>query len=341
MVAPLQLDRISVPYGEITAVREVSLDLSPGELHVILGQSGSGKSTLLRAVAGLQPIRSGRILLDGRCVEDPERGVLVPPERRGIGMVFQDYALFPHLSVVENIGFARGRRGRDAALLWLERIGLSDLGERDISALSGGQQQRVALARALAAEPKLLLLDEPFSNVDQARREQLREATLEALRAWGGAALLVTHDVEEAFLLGDRISVMSDALLLQTDTPAALYDSPSTLLTARATGPAYALPVLEEGSNDVLTPLGKATRGSGSGPIAVLRPEAVQAAPPETGVALKVLRRQPLGADTLLTVEATWHPEGAIRLRLRRHADPGTDTLRVQLVGPLALVPEP
>ena len=232
----LQVSQLDVRYGGQArpAVRGVSLSLAAGEIGVLIGPSGCGKTTLLRAVAGLEPVAAGAIRLDGEQVGSP--GQCVPPEERRIGMVFQDYALFPHLDVAHNVAFgihplARAQqRERVAEVLAL--VGLTGSETRFPHELSGGQQQRVALARALAPRPRLMLLDEPFSNLDVDLRERLAHEVRTILKAAGATALFVTHDQMEAFAIGDRIGVLDAGLLHQWDDAYALYHRPATRFVA-------------------------------------------------------------------------------------------------------------
>jgi iron(III) transport system ATP-binding protein len=229
----LSLRAASVGYGRQTVVADLSLDLAPGEIGCLLGASGCGKTTVLRAIAGFEPLRAGRILLDGR--EIAAAGTGLPPEARRIGMMFQDYALFPHLDAAANVGFglralakqlakpARAARVREL----LDLVGLADRAGAYPHELSGGQQQRIALARALAPEPLLVLLDEPFSNLDVDIRGRLAEDTRRLLRAAGATALLVVHDQAEAFAIADRVGLMAEGRILQWDAPEALYASPA------------------------------------------------------------------------------------------------------------------
>ncbi len=227
----LEIDGIRVGYpargGVNVIVHDLSLDLAEGEIGCLLGPSGCGKTTVLRAVAGFEPLQHGRIVLNGSEIASGRDGL--PPEQRRIGMMFQDYALFPHLTVEENVGF--GLRGRSRAdrrarvAEMLELVGISD-GKAYPHELSGGQQQRVALARALAPRPPLLLLDEPFSNLDARTRDRLVGELREILRAAGATVLLVTHDHAEAFGLSDRIGVMREGRIVQWDTAATLYRKP-------------------------------------------------------------------------------------------------------------------
>jgi len=205
-------------------LRHVSLQLHPGQVHCLLGDSGCGKSTLLRLLAGLESPTAGLIRIAGRVVSSADGAAAhVKPEHRAVGLVFQDYALFPHLSVLRNVTFGmahRPRRTRKAAATQLlDQVGLADFANAMPHTLSGGQQQRVALARALARDPKLMLLDEPFTGLDTALRDELREVTLAVLRAADVATLMVTHDPAEALLVADTVSVMRAGRLICTAKP--------------------------------------------------------------------------------------------------------------------------
>jgi iron(III) transport system ATP-binding protein len=230
----LKLDDIACRYGELTAVDGLSLRLRRGEIGCLLGPSGCGKTTVLRAIAGFEPICAGTIRLDGRDIATPAGGL--PPDRRGVGMVFQDYALFPHLSAAQNVAFGLRhlprRERRDVARRLLDLVGLDGLVDRYPHELSGGQQQRVAVARAVAPQPPLVLMDEPFSNLDVDLRERLGGDIRRLLKEQGIAALFVTHDQHEAFLIGDRIGVMREGRLLQWDSAFALYHQPADRFVA-------------------------------------------------------------------------------------------------------------
>jgi iron(III) transport system ATP-binding protein len=231
----LNIDKVCIQYGDLLAVDSLSMQLASGTVGCLLGPSGCGKTSLLRAIAGLEPISSGYIDLRGQRVS--ERGQMRPPEKRRVGMVFQDFALFPHLNVRHNIGFGlakRKRAGRVEELLSL--IDLSDAANAYPHQLSGGQQQRVALARALAPQPDILLLDEPFSAVDVERRESLAREVRDILRKTQTTALLVTHDQQEAFTVADQVGVMRDGRLLQWDTPYRLYHRPANVSVADFVG---------------------------------------------------------------------------------------------------------
>ena len=230
--------RVQYPGRSRPAVDDVSFGLRAGDIGVLIGPSGCGKTTLLRAVAGLEPVAAGEIKLSGTVVGSA--GQSLPPEQRRIGMVFQDYALFPHLDVAHNVGFGihhlprPERKARVAEVLAL--VGLDGSQQRFPHELSGGQQQRVALARALAPRPQLLLLDEPFSNLDVDLRERLAQEVRGILKDTGTTALFVTHDQLEAFALGDAIGVMNGGRLEQWDEAYALYHRPATRFVARFIG---------------------------------------------------------------------------------------------------------
>ncbi|MDM0083980.1 ABC transporter ATP-binding protein [Variovorax sp. J31P179] len=225
MSAALSLEGLRLGYegpgGLHTVVEDFSLALDAGDIGCLLGPSGCGKSTVLRAIAGFEPVRAGRIRLGGVTLSSPE--VHLPPERRRVGMMFQEYALFPHLDAARNVAFGLRRlphaeqHRRVAKMLAL--VGLPDAGERHPHQLSGGQQQRIALARALAPEPALLLLDEPFSNLDGATRERLTAEVREILKAAGQTAVLVTHNEAEARAMADCVGEMDEGRLRSWDTP--------------------------------------------------------------------------------------------------------------------------
>jgi iron(III) transport system ATP-binding protein len=242
----LETRNLSKRYGSAAtlALRDVSLAVRRGEVLAVVGESGSGKTTLLRVVAGLEVPTAGEVLLNGH-VASSARGS-VPPERRDIGIVFQDYALFPHLSVLGNVlfGLQNIRRiGRsDRAHEALALVGLESLASRFPHELSGGQQQRVALARALAPRPSLLLLDEPFSNLDVVLRQQIREEVAQILRAARTTALFVVHDLDDVLAIADRIAILKDGVLQQIDTPQAIWERPADEYVARLFGSTNLLP---------------------------------------------------------------------------------------------------
>ena len=260
----LQIDQVDVRYAgqERPAVHGATLGLRAGEIGVLIGPSGCGKTTLLRAVAGLERVASGQIRLDGQVVSSAH--VHVAPEARRIGMVFQDYALFPHLDVGRNVAFglkhrpAAERRRRVAEVLAL--VDLPGSERRFPHELSGGQQQRVALARAMSPQPHLLLLDEPFSNLDVDLRERLAHELRSILKAAGATALFVTHDQFEAFAIGDQIGVMHEGRLHQWDDAYTLYHRPATRFVADFIGHGVFVPariVHDAQGSHVQTPLGE------------------------------------------------------------------------------------
>ncbi|WP_455383907.1 ABC transporter ATP-binding protein [Acidihalobacter prosperus] len=242
-VAPtlaLAIERLTHRYTDVDVLRNLELQLPAGEYACLLGDSGSGKSTLLQLIAGIEHAQTGRIEIAGREVAAPSSGLHVPPEDRGLGMVFQDQALWPHLTVQTHLEFPlRARRrpvDRQALADLLQRVGLDGLEQRRPGALSGGQRQRVGLARALAANPRLLLLDEPLSAVDTAMRAELRSYLKRLFEELGFTALHVTHDPDEAFELGTRVGVLERGELVQWGTPQDLYRRPATINVARLSG---------------------------------------------------------------------------------------------------------
>jgi iron(III) transport system ATP-binding protein len=250
MRALLEVRNITHAYDSRPVLENVSFQLEPGVIGCLLGPSGCGKTTVLRCIAGFEPVMHGEIVLHGETMSQPGR--TVPAERRRIGMVFQDYALFPHLTVARNIAFGlRGasdaeRHARVAELLHI--VGLHQVADRYPHELSGGQQQRVALARALAPRPALMLLDEPFSNLDVDMRERLSLEVREILKQQKTTAILVTHDQHEAFNIADEIGIMMQGRIEQWDTPYRLYHEPATRFVADFVGQGVFLPgtVLDE-----------------------------------------------------------------------------------------------
>ena len=293
----------------------LELAVAPGEVLALLGPSGCGKTTLLRVLAGLEEADAGSVVLDGQTVLEAGR-TRIPPERRGVGLVFQDFALFPHLDVRQNIAFGlRGRdaRPRDARVdALLGQFDLRPLAERRPDALSGGQQQRVALARALAPEPRVLLLDEPFSNLDASLRRRLRVALREQLKAIGVTSVLVTHDEAEALSLADRVAVLDAGRVAQVATPEVIYGKPASLAVARATGQVNPVPGEALGAW-IRTPLGE-LRGHGPDgeAVALLRPEqlVLGAEVAREGVRARVVARDYTGAELelWLAVEGLTEP---------------------------------
>jgi len=231
----LRLAGLSRHFGAIDAVSGITLDVKAGEVVCLLGASGCGKSTLLRLIAGIEAPDAGEIALDGKVISSTS--AVLPPEKRGIGLVFQDYALFPHLDAIGNVMFGLSNLSRREALAAadaaLRRVGLGHRLRAMPQDLSGGEQQRVALARAIVPRPRVLLMDEPFSNLDRRMRDQVREETITLLRETGATAIIVTHDPEEAMRIADTIVLMRRGRLVQAGPSEALYRQPVDIETAR------------------------------------------------------------------------------------------------------------
>ncbi|MEM7009052.1 MAG: ABC transporter ATP-binding protein [Thermodesulfobacteriota bacterium] len=233
----LECKDITKSFGSVTVVQNMSFSLEPGEIVSLLGPSGCGKTTVLRLIAGFLSPDQGEIEIGGSTVYKNNKGV--PPEKRGVGLVFQDYALFPHLSVLKNITFGLKDGDKEKiASKYISLLGLEGLESRMPGELSGGQQQRVALARALAPSPKVLLLDEPFSNLDASLRLDVREEILDILKSNGVSAIFVTHDQEEAFFVGDKIAIMNNGYLEQLGSPYEIYHNPKSSFIAKFVGTA-------------------------------------------------------------------------------------------------------
>lgn len=243
----LRCINVSKHFGRVAAVERASLQLAEGELLALLGPSGCGKTTLLRLIAGFERVDEGEIVLRGRTLARP--GYSVAPNRRRVGLVFQDFALFPHLSVAGNVAFGlpRGVNKKARVGELLELVGLAGMGKRMPHELSGGQQQRVALARTLAAEPEVILLDEPFSNLDPGLRARVRAEVLRILRDLGTTTIIVTHDQDEALSLPGRVAVMLRGHLRQVGTPAEIYQTPADREVAEFVGDANFLEGIADG----------------------------------------------------------------------------------------------
>ena len=324
MAAPVALRGVTKRFGDVVAVDHVDLDVRPGTLLTLLGPSGCGKTTTLRMIAGLERASEGRILIDD---EDVTR---LPANLRDVTMVFQSYALFPHMNVYENVAYGLqvahrpkdeiGRRTEEA----LEMVGLKGLGDRATNALSGGQQQRVALARALVMEPKVLLFDEPLSNLDAKLRKRVRREIRELQQELGITSIYVTHDQEEALSISDEIVVMLEGAIEQRGTPFDLYTAPATPFVADFIGSASFLPGRYEDGHVVVGPyrFPHEQDDVAHGPVTVMvRPEAVERGQDE-GLPATVRAADYLGAVTDCTFDtpvgvmsATIPGEGRLALR--------------------------
>lgn len=296
----VSIDGVSLSMAGNTVLDDVSITVEEGSIVALLGPSGCGKTTLLRTVAGLERPDRGTITLGDTVVGGD--GVHVPPEKRRVGLVFQDWALFPHMSVGRNVGYGI-RAGVDVAGRVAEMLGLVGMAgfeERQPSSLSGGQQQRVALARALASAPSVMLLDEPFSNLDTAMRTSVRSEVHRLLRESGVTAIFVTHDQEEAFVLGDRVAIMGQGRILQTGRPDEIYDTPATAWIASFVGDANFLPGTASG-HAVDTVLGTfPLRRAAEGAVNVLvRPEGLRLV---SGSGARVELVEYYGHDTMYQV---------------------------------------
>jgi iron(III) transport system ATP-binding protein len=305
----LEVNDIECRHGERVIVRGLSMSVSRGSLVCLLGPSGCGKTTVLRAIAGFHPVEQGEIVISGRVCS--RRDLTVAPEKRRLGMVFQDYALFPHMTVGENVAFglrglnAGARRRRTEELLG--RVGLDNLQARFPHELSGGQQQRVALARALAPNPDLILMDEPFSNLDIDLRERLGAEVRDVLKDQGTTCVLVTHDQHDAFALGDEVGVMHDGRILQWDTPYKLYHEPSSRFVADFIGQGTFLRGTLLAPDTVETELG-IVRGNrafgwdrGQAIDVLLRPDDI-VPDPDSALRGEVVRKAFKGAEILYTL---------------------------------------
>jgi iron(III) transport system ATP-binding protein len=259
-MAQLSLTRVSKRYApdRAPAVEDLTLSVDHGHLLALLGPSGCGKTTTLRLIAGFETPDTGEISIGGRVVASP-RGIMVPPEERSVGVVFQDYALFPHLTIAENVAFGLDRFPRAARKLRvrdvLDLVGLAPFADRYPHELSGGQQQRVAVARALAPSPTLILLDEPFSNLDADLRAQMRDEVEQILRSTRTTAVFVTHDQEEAFTIADQVGVLNAGRLEQVAAPETVYHHPATPFVAAFVGAADFLPGIVR-PDGILTEIG-------------------------------------------------------------------------------------
>jgi ABC-type Fe3+/spermidine/putrescine transport system ATPase subunit len=311
----LVCDALEVGYGATRVLSGIDLEVGAGEAVAILGPSGSGKTTLLYAVAGFLEPSSGTISLRGSVVADSSRNA--PPERRSVGMVFQNYALWPHMTAIDIVAYPLRRSGvaiveaNEEAGRLLELVGVGELRGRKPAEMSGGQQQRVGLARALARRPDLYLFDEPTAHLDSALRAALQRELVERRRAAGAAALYATHDAGEALAVADRVVVLRGGRVVQVGTPREIYEQPADLWAARLTGPAWAIPGrLVAGSIEVLGSAIVVDAGVGEGPVsAVVRPDWVEPGP---GAEAKVTAAWYRGPSTDYRLET---PSGPLEMR--------------------------
>ena len=329
--AGLSFEDVDVRLGGRTVLDHFSLKMTPGEIVCLLGESGSGKSTILRAAAGIQPIHGGTIRINDRVVSGP--GTHVAPDRRGIGLMFQDFALFPHLTLLGNVLFGLKSLGRKAALTQarqaLRRVGLGEREGDYPHMLSGGQQQRLALARSIAPRPGILMLDEPFSSLDARMRESVRNETLAVLRETHATTIIVTHDPEEAMLLGDRVALLRHGRIAQIDSAAEIYRAPVDLAAARFFSPLGEIAATVKGG-EADTPLGRVPApgyADGARVIVAIRPVGVlEMARTGAGVPGRIVtKRDAIGIDLCeVRVEGLDQP---IELRQRSdpHFEPGND----------------
>ena len=331
-------------FGNVAAVSGLDLEADAGRITALLGPSGCGKTTTLRMIAGFERPDAGTIRLGEVTISDGER-TFVPPERRRVGLVFQDYALFPHHDVGGNIAYAlpRGAPERRVREL-LELVGLEGLEGRSVHELSGGQQQRVALARALAADPEMVLLDEPFSNLDASLRDRMRREVRSILGEAGATAIFVTHDQEEALSIADTVAVMREGAVEQVGTPERVYERPASRWVAEFLGEAETLPG-EARRGSVSCALGElAVDPTFEGPAQVIvRPESfgLGAGPAPSGRSTSravVLDRDFYGHDQLLHLRL----DSGMRLRCRRPGFPAWhpgDHVKVWIEGPVTVLP--
>jgi iron(III) transport system ATP-binding protein len=329
---PTQLSFVEVTqtYGSLNALDGISLTIEPGELVCLLGHSGCGKTTLLRVAAGVEAPTSGRVLMDGLEVSGPK--AFVPPERRGIGLMFQDYALFPHLTILANVAFGLrdlpAPEAEKSAKRALSRVGLERYADDYPHTLSGGEQQRVALARSIAPRPGILLMDEPFSNLDRRMRDAIRDETVAILRETGATTMVVTHDPEEAMMIADRIVLMRSGQIVQQGSAEEIYSRPADLFAARFFCDFNEVEGVVQ-SGQVSTPFGlfpAPDLAEGAGAIVCIRPQGVRLKGPDVGLPGRIVSRRFLGEVDLVhvIVPGLERPLQA-RVRERGLGEPGTD----------------
>jgi len=335
----IRLEGVGKRFGDTVAVEDAHLTVDRGDFVALLGPSGCGKTTLLRLIAGFEEPDTGTVQIAGERVAGA--GAWVPPERRRVGMVFQDYALFPHLTVAQNVGFGLPRRERSTRVpAVLQLVGLEGLKRRYPHELSGGQQQRVALARTLAPGPELVLLDEPWSNIDPHLRQSMRDELAGILRGTGVTVLLVTHDREEAFSLADRIVLMRHGAIVQEGAPETLYLNPADRWAAEFVGAGNFVHGRVEGSV-VETPLGSFPASGVNGAssvVALVRPELVGLDVDPDGTA-QVVERQFRGHDVFYRLRLA---DGTVVVSQRPSTElvpPGARVSIRALAGPAPVFP--
>lgn len=320
-------------FADTSVLRGIDLAVEPGESLALLGPSGCGKTTLLRLIAGLERPDAGSVVIGDREMATPK--TWVPPEKRNVGMVFQDWALFPHLTVGRNVGYGLPRAERDGprVLEALDMVGLADLADRMPETLSGGQQQRVALARAIAPRPTVLLLDEPFSNLDSALRAGVRSEVHRLLVELGITSIFVTHDQEEAFVLGDEVAVMQDGRIEQIGTPQDIYRAPSSPWIASFVGEVNLLAGsgTGESADTIVGPIPLANPSSGAVQVLV-RPEDFALVPDGSAT---VTLTEYYGHDMMVTVALDEGTEVQVRSSARSSWSRG-DRVSVTYVGEAA-----
>jgi iron(III) transport system ATP-binding protein len=331
--AQLTFENVGRRYGEFHALRDVNLDIRPGEVVCLLGPSGCGKTTLLRVASGIEKTSSGRVLINEREVAGPNR--FVPPEERSVGLMFQDFALFPHLTILENVAFGLKalphEEARREALAVLARVGLQRLAESYPHTLSGGQQQRVALARAIVPRPSVMLMDEPFSGLDVQLRDAMQEETLALLRETRATSLIVTHHPEEAMRLGDRIAVMRSGSVIQFGKAENLYDHPADLFVARLFSEINEVSYTV-GPVGIETPMGllrpPAGLRQGDRAVVCIRERGIELKPSGQGLPGRVLHVRFLGDIDLLEIGVQGF-EAPLRVRTPHYAlwDKGTEVI--------------
>jgi iron(III) transport system ATP-binding protein len=333
----LVVEDVRHAYGSREVVKGVSLSIPTREILCILGPSGCGKTSLLRIIAGLEELQYGRVMVDGEIMAGD--GIDIPPEDRSMSLLFQDFALFPHLSVIDNVTFGlthlspeeRDKRAREV----LEQVGMLGYLDSFPHVLSGGEQQRIALARARAPRPQVMLLDEPFSNLDVRLRSQLRDLVLHVLKQSSAATLIVTHDPEEAMFMGDRIAVMRDGVIVQEGTPEDLYHAPVDTFVAGLFSEVNRIPgvVLGNMVETVLGPVPAPGFADGAKIVVLVRPESLGIIGPDgSGPAATVVTARMLGQSSLIHLSVE-QPGGAglhLHIRTMAHVRPAEgDTIGI------------